>query len=64
LLPPNHFGGRPGHATTDSLHLLTSTVKSAWCNNKVASLLSLDVKGAFPSIAIPHLIYHLKVIGV
>ena len=30
LIPATHFSGRPGHATTDSLHLLVDTIKAAW----------------------------------
>ena len=30
LLPGMHFGSRPGHTMTDSLHLLMDTVKGAW----------------------------------
>ena len=46
LLPNTHFGGRPGRSTTDSLHLLELTVKNAWRNGKVASILFLDIEGA------------------
>ena len=49
LLPANHFGGRPGRTTTDSLHLLVDTVKVAWRRKQVASVLFLDVEGAFPN---------------
>ena len=47
LLPANHFGGRPGRTATDSLHLLVNTVKAAWRRKQVASVLFLDVEGAF-----------------
>ena len=30
LLPSTHFGGRPGRSTTDSLHLLETTIRHAW----------------------------------
>ena len=49
LLLANHFGGRPGRTTTDSLHLLVDTVKAAWRHKQVASVLFLDVEGAFPN---------------
>ena len=29
ILPANHFGARPGHTTSDSIHLLTKTAKDA-----------------------------------
>ena len=52
ILPPNHFEGRPGRATTNSIHLMVKTVKDAWRRGEVASLLCLDMKGAFPSTAV------------
>ncbi|KAF5318094.1 hypothetical protein D9619_012016 [Psilocybe cf. subviscida] len=64
LLPANHFGGRPGCTTTDSLHLLAKTIKDAWRSRKVASVLYLDVKGAFPSVSIDRLIHDMRMIGV
>jgi ribonuclease HI len=60
LLPTHHFGGRPGRSTTDALHFLVKTVKDAWRRGKVASLLSLDVKGAFPSTAVDRLLHNMK----
>jgi hypothetical protein len=50
ILPAMHFGGQPGQSTTDSVHLLVQTVKDAWRKGMVASVLLLDVKGAFPSV--------------
>src|SRR5882672_9862490 len=41
LLPPHHFGGRPGRTTTDAMHLLTLRAKAAWCKGKVALALFL-----------------------
>ena len=54
LLPANHFGARPGRITTDSIHLLTKTVKDAWRKNLVVSALFLNVKSAFPSTCLTH----------
>ena len=48
LLPSTHFGGRPGRSTTDSLHLLETTIHHAWRQGKVVSVLFLDLEGAFP----------------
>ena len=64
ILPPNHFGGRPGRATTDSIHLMVKTVKDAWRKGEVASLLCLDVKGAFPSTAVDVLKHEMRQHGV
>ena len=57
LLPANHFGGRPGRTTTDAMHLLTHTIKTAWRGGKVASVLFLDIEGAFPN-AVPSRLEH------
>ncbi|PPR06335.1 hypothetical protein CVT24_002511, partial [Panaeolus cyanescens] len=51
LLPTNHFGGRAGRTTMDSVQLLVKTVIDAWRKRHVAAALFLDVKGAFPSVA-------------
>ena len=64
VLPQNHFGGRPGRATTDSVHLLVKTVKDAWRKGEVASLLCLDVKAAFPSAAVDVLLHEMRMCGV
>lgn len=60
LLPKTHFGGRPGRTTTDAIHYLIHKVKSAWSNNQVASVLFLDVEGAFPNAVTDKLIHNLK----
>jgi len=60
LLPKNHFGGRPGRSTSDSLHLLVDTVKAAWCRKQVASALFLDVEGAFPNAVTDRLLHNLR----
>jgi hypothetical protein len=64
ILPANHFGARPGCTTTDSIHLLTKTVKDAWRKGQVASILFLDVKGAFPSVNIDRLIHNMRKRGI
>lgn len=64
ILPINHFGGRPGRATTDSIHLMVKLVKDAWRKGEVASLLCLDVKAAFPSAAVDVLMHEMRMCGV
>jgi hypothetical protein len=64
LLPPSHFGFRPGRSTTDSLLLLDKFVKDAWHDGNVVSVLFLDVKGAFPSVHIERLIWDMRRKGV
>ena len=60
LLPKTHFGGRPGRTTTDAIHYLVHKVKRAWANDQVASVLFLDIKGAFPNAVTDLLIHNLK----
>ena len=57
LLPDHHFGGRPGRTTTDAMHLLTYKIKGAWRKGQVASVLFLDIEGAFPN-AVPSILIH------
>ena len=64
ILPTNHFGARPGCTTMDSIHLLTKTIKDAWQKGQVASVLFLDMKGAFPSVDIDQLIHNMKKQGI
>ena len=60
LLPKTHFGGRPGRTTTDAIHYLVHKVKRAWANDQVASVLFLDIEGAFPNAVTDLLIHNLK----
>ena len=60
LIPKTHFGGRPGRSTTDAVHYLVDKVCTAWRNNRVASVLFLDVEGAFPNAVTTRLIHNLK----
>jgi hypothetical protein len=64
ILPANHFGGWLGHGTTDSVHLLVKTIKDVWQRNRMALVLFLDIKGAFPRTAIDWLLHNMHVQGV
>jgi ribonuclease HI len=64
ILPPDHYGARPGRTTTDSIHMLTKIVKDSWRKGQVASSLFLDVKGAFPSVDINRLIHNMRKRGI
>ena len=59
LLPSNHFGGRPGRTTMDTMHLLASTIKASWHAGKVTSVLFLDIEGAFPNAVPLRLVHNL-----
>ena len=60
VFPKNQFGGRPARTTTDSMLLLTHTIKESWRQGKVASVLFLDVQGAFPNIVKEVLIHNMR----
>jgi len=59
LLPATHFGSRPGRSTEDSL-LLETTIKHAWRQHKVASVLFLDIEGAFPNAVTDQLLHNMR----
>jgi hypothetical protein len=58
--PANQFGGRPARTTSDSMLLLTHRIKEAWRHKKVASVLFLDVQGAFPNVVKEVLIHNMR----
>ena len=60
LLPKTHFGRRPGRTTTDANYYLVQKINMAWADNKVASVLFLDVEGAFPNAVTQKLLQNLK----
>ena len=60
LLPPTHFGGRPGRTTTDTIHYLVHCIKGTWQKNDLASILFLDVEGAFPNAVTDRLLHNLR----
>jgi hypothetical protein len=60
LLPPNHFGGRPGRTTTDAVHLLVHRIKDTWHKWQVTSVLFLDIEGAFPNAVTNRLLHNMR----
>ena len=59
LLPDHHFGSRPGRCTTDTMHLLAHMVKAVWRQHNVATILFLDIEGAFPNTVMAQLLYNM-----
>ena len=60
LLPPNHFGGRPGRTTEDAMMLLTENIHAAWKEGRIFSAVFMDVAGAFNNVHHQRLIHNLK----
>lgn len=64
LLPPHHFGGRPGRSTSDALFMVTSYIKDQWRKGNVVGGLFLDIKSAFPSVNVQRLVDDLQAKGL
>lgn len=62
LLPGEHMGGRKGRSTEHVTHVLLERIYTAWyvSGTDVASLLLLDVSGAFDNVSHPRLIHNLR----
>ena len=65
LLPDTQMGARPGRSTETALELLTAQVRTIWGSGKfVASLLSLDISGAFDTVNMIRLLDILRKKGL
>lgn len=62
LLPLTHIGGRKKRSTEHALHAVTRKIYEAWNKKKtqVASLLLLDVSGAFDNVSHARLLHNLR----
>jgi ribonuclease HI len=60
LLPKQHTGGRKLASTDHAIHLLLQRIYRAWSEGKMASLLLLDVSGAFDNVSRPRLLHNLR----
>jgi len=65
LLPPSQMGARAERGTDTALELLISMVRTIWHEKKgqVATLLSLDISGAFDTVVHERLIAIIKRLG-
>jgi hypothetical protein len=62
LLPDTHIGGRKGRSTDHALHVIIEKIYEAWNSPdpQVASLLLLDVSGAFDNVSHVRLLHNLR----
>jgi hypothetical protein len=62
VLPPTHIGGRRMRSTEHALYTVTHKIYEAWSQNtrQVASLLLLDVSGAFDNVSHARLLHDLR----
>src|SRR5271163_880369 len=63
LLPKSQFGGRKGRTATDAIHSLVEFTKRAWRRKQEVVILFLDIKGAFPNVAVPVLVHDMRRMG-
>ena len=46
LLPPQHFGGRPGRSGEEAMTILSEKIYAAWKEKDIYSVVFMDVRGA------------------
>jgi hypothetical protein len=65
LLPDSQMGARPGRSTLSAIEFITEQVHTLWENSPqmVASMLCLDISGAFDNVSHQRLIHNLKIKG-
>lgn len=60
LLPSRHTGGRKLTSTEHAMHFLLQRIYQAWSEGNVASLLLLDVSGAYDNVSRDRLLHNLR----
>lgn len=60
MLPHNHFGARRARSTEHALHYIVERIYSSWNKKKIASVLLLDVTGAFDNVSKDRLLHNLR----
>lgn len=60
LLPPTHYGGRKLKSTEHALHHIIETVLASWNKGETASMLCLDVAGAYDNVSHKRLLHNLR----
>jgi ribonuclease HI len=60
LLPHRHTGGRKLASTEHAIHFLLQRIHQAWDNGEVATLLLLDVSGAYDNVSHERLLHNLR----
>lgn len=60
LLPRRHTGGRKLTSTEHAMHMILQRIYQAWSEGKVATLLLLDVSGAYDNVSHERLLHNLR----
>ncbi|OQD91721.1 hypothetical protein PENSOL_c049G05847, partial [Penicillium solitum] len=64
LLPDTHLGGRKGVSVDHAIQLILGRVHQAWGEGKIASMLLLDVAGAYDMVSHERLLYNMQQMGL
>jgi exonuclease III len=64
LLPNTHLGGRKGISVDHAIQLILDRVHRAWGEGKVASMLLLDVAGAYDNVSHERLLFNMQQMGL
>ncbi|KAJ6003542.1 hypothetical protein N7522_006234 [Penicillium canescens] len=64
LLPDTHLGGRKGVSVDHAIQLILDRVHTAWGINKKASMLLLDVAGAYDNVSHQRLLHNMRRLGL
>jgi ribonuclease HI len=60
LLPPHHYGGRPGRSTEDAMTIMSESIYKAWKEKKIYTAIFMDVAGAFNNVHHERLTHNLR----
>jgi hypothetical protein len=62
LLPTTQMGVRPGRSPITTLEMLTEQIRTVWAKDHtlVASMLSLDISGAFDNVSHDRLVHNIR----
>ncbi|GAA6033306.1 hypothetical protein NBRC10512_005919 [Rhodotorula toruloides] len=64
LLPPNHFGARPGRSAEDAVVCFVDEIRHQWRNRNVVLGIAIDVAKAFPSVRTEVLVREMEEKGL
>jgi endonuclease/exonuclease/phosphatase family metal-dependent hydrolase len=60
LIPPQHYGGRPGRTGEEAMIMLTERIMHAWKEGARYSVIFMDVAGAFNHVHPRRLIHNMR----
>ena len=63
LLPETQMGNRPQRSTDLAIKLVVDATHTAWTSRAIATLLQLDIKGAFDTVNHTRLLHTLQLLG-